>query len=398
MVNNMQKSKSLTIIVIIAMLFYGLLANLKLINEINNIYLYYVNPLFWIILAVFLKVTINDLYKKLKIKKEIVYCAIICAIMYVMIYMISGLFLTFGKNPYSTTIKGLVTNLWISGTIIISREFIRYKLINNVYEKDKTLIAFLISIVYIMIDVGFNKYLSESFTILTMVKEICQTFIPLITKNILYSYISMNSDFTPALVYEMTTKLYLWISPILPNAPWAMTAIVDSTIPIILFLYVRYIIYKNSILKSKKEIDAINPKDVVPFLIIVILAIWFAIGIFPIKPVAIASGSMEKKLYTGDIAVIKKCKANDVEVGDIIEYQMEGYTVIHRIIEKKQKKGEYFFITKGDNNNAEDAKEVSESQLIGKVIFNVKYLGYPSIWINKLQAKEQIEVDTGNNT
>lgn len=395
MVSNMQKSKILTIIVIIVILFYGLLANLKLVNEINTIYLYYINPLFWIVLAVLLKNSINDVYRSLKIKKEIAYCTIICAIIYVMIYMISGLFLTFGKNPYFTTIKGFIINLWILGTIIIAKEFIRYKLINNVYGKDKVKIAVLISIVYIIIDMGINKYISASFSMLMIVKEICQTIIPLIAKNILYSYISMNSNYLPTLIYEMITKLYLWISPILPNAPWVMTAIIDSTIPIILFLYARYIIYKNSTLKSKQEIDAINPKDVLPFLIIVILGIWFAIGIFSIKPVAIASGSMEKELYTGDIAIIKKCNANDVEVGDIIEYQMEGYTVIHRIIEKKQKKGEYFFVTKGDNNDAEDAKEVSESQLIGKMIFKVKYLGYPSIWSNKLQAKEQVEVETG---
>lgn len=391
----MQKSKILTIIVIIVMLFYGVLANFKLVNEINTIYLYYINPLFWIVLAVLLKNTINDVYRSLKIKKEIIYCTIIGALIYVMIYMVSGLFLTFGKNPYFTTIKGFIINLWIFGTIIIAKEFIRYKLINNVYGKDKVKIAVLISIVYIIIDIGINKYISASFSMLMIVKEICQTIIPLIAKNILYSYIAMNSNYLPTLIYEMVTKLYLWISPILPNAPWVMTAIIDSTIPVILFLYARYIIYKNSTLKFKQEIDAINPKSMVPFLIIVILGIWFAIGIFPIKPVAIASGSMEKELYTGDIAIIKKCNANDVEVGDIIEYQMEGYTVIHRIMEKKQKKGEYFFVTKGDNNDAEDAKEVSESQLIGKIIFKVKYLGYPSIWINKLQAKEQVEVETG---
>ena len=395
MVSNMQKSKILTIIVIVVILFYGLLANFKLVNEINTIYLYYINPLFWIVLAVLLKNTINDVYRSLKIKKEIIYCTIICALIYVIIYMVSGLFLTFGKNPYFTTIKGFIINLWIFGTIIIAKEFIRYKLINNVYGKDKVKIAVLISIVYIIIDIGINKYISASFSMLMIVKEICQTIIPLIAKNILYSYIAMNSNYLPTLIYEMVTKLYLWISPILPNAPWAMTAIIDSTIPVILFLYARYIIYKNSTLKSKQEIDAINPKCIVPFLIIVILGIWFAIGIFPIKPVAIASGSMEKELYTGDIAIIKKCSANDVEVGDIIEYQMEGYTVIHRIMEKKQKKGEYFFVTKGDNNDTKDEKEVSESQLIGKVIFKVKYLGYPSIWINKLQAKEQIEVETG---
>ena len=51
--------------------------------------------------------------------------------------MISGLFITFGNNPYFTTVKGFLINLWMFGTVIISKEYIRYRLINNVYENDK---------------------------------------------------------------------------------------------------------------------------------------------------------------------------------------------------------------------------------------------------------------------
>lgn len=391
----MQKSKKITIVIIIIILFYGLLSSFKLVNEMNRIYLYYINPLFWIILAVFLKINISDVYKNAKIKKEIIYYVVICSIMYVIINVVAGLFLTFGNNPYFTSVKGIIINLWIFGTIIIAKEYIRYKLINNVYEKEKIIIAILISTVYVIIDMELNTYLSQKITTLFITKKICQSIIPLIVKNALYSYISINSDYIPVLIYEMIIQMYLWCSPILPNAPWVMTAIIDSTIPIIIFLYARYVVCKYSNIKSKKEMDDIAPSHVVPLLVMVILAIWFAVGIFPIKPVAIASASMEKELYTGDVAIIKKCNANDVSVGDIIEYQMDGYTVIHRIIEKKQKNGQYYFVTKGDNNNAEDAKDVSESQLIGKVIFKIKYLGYPSVLLNKLQAKEQIEVDTG---
>ena len=126
------------------------------------------------------------------------------------------------------------------------------------------------------------------------------------------------------------------------------------------------------------------------------MAIWFALGLFPIKPISIATGSMEDELFTGDIAIIKKCKANNVNVGDIIEYKMDGYTVVHRIVEKKQKNGDFFFITKGDKNNSPDKDEVKENQLIGKVIFKIKYLGYPALWFNKLKTEEEIiKVETG---
>ena len=391
----MQKSKNITIAIIILMLIYGLLANLKLVFNINAIYLYIINPLFWITLAVFLKIAIGKSYQKSKIKKEVIQYILIAVIIYILTYMISGLFITFGNNPYFTTVKGFLINLWMFGTVIISKEYIRYRLINNVYENDKKEIAILVSLIYIIIEIGLNKYVNTKITLLFALKDICQNLIPLIAKNVLYSYISMKSDWKPASIYELFTKLYLWLSPILPNAPWIMVAIIETTIPTILFFYIRYANSKNSEIKSRQEIENVNPKNSIPLVVLVILVIWFTIGVFPVKPIAVASGSMEKELYVGDVVIVKKCNANDIVNGDIIQYQMKGYTVIHRVIEKKQKNGEYYFTTKGDNNPSEDKESVKEEQVLGKVIFKVKYLGYPAIWLNIIQSNEQVEVDTG---
>ena len=391
----MQKSKNITIAIIILMLIYGLLANLKLVFNINAIYLYIINPLFWITLAVFLKIAIGKSYQKSRIKKEVIQYILIAVIIYILTYMISGLFITFGNNPYFTTVKGFLINLWIFGTVIISKEYIRYRLINNVYENDKKEIAILVSLIYIIIEIELNKYINTKITLLFALKDICQNLIPLIAKNVLYSYISMKSDWKPASIYELFTKLYLWLSPILPNAPWIMVAIIETTIPTILFFYIRYANSKNSEIKSRQEIENVNPKNSIPLVVLVILVIWFTIGVFPVKPIAVASGSMEKELYVGDVVIVKKCNANDIVNGDIIQYQMKGYTVIHRVIEKKQKNGEYYFTTKGDNNPSEDKESVKEDQVLGKVIFKVKYLGYPAIWLNIIQSNEQVEVDTG---
>ena len=57
----------------------------------------------------------------------------------------------------------------------------------------------------------------------------------------------------------------------------------------------------------------------------------------------------------------------------------------------------FYFITKGDNNKSPDSEEVTEGQLIGKVIFKIRYLGYPAIWLHIVQENEQkIEVETGS--
>ena len=391
----MQKSKKATIIIIITMLVYGFFATFKLIKEINILYLYIINPLFWLLLAGFLYLTLGKSIENKKMKKSIIQYTIVAILTYILIYMISGIVVTFGKNPYDTTVFGIITNIWMFGVAIVSKEYIRYKLIDNVYEKDKTTISILISIVYVTIDIYISRFIGNSVATYSCIRYIVQNILPEITTNVVFSYTARYGNWIPGVLYKLCTNIYYWISPIIPNTPWVMTAIVDTTIPVILFLYIRYEKNKLDIFRTKENIINSDPRNVIPLVIAIILAIWFAIGIFPIKPVAIASGSMEKELYVGDIAIIKKCNANDVNVGDIIEYQMDGYTVIHRIIEKKQKNGEFLFITKGDNNQMADSENVKEKQLIGKVIFKIKYLGYPAIWLHLIQEEEaMVNVET----
>lgn len=391
----MQKSKMATLIICILILIYALFSTFVLVHKINNIYLYIINPLFWIGFAVFLRANLGAKYRKIQKEKEITKFILIGVLIYIIVYLVSGLFLTFGKNPYLTTFKGLLRNLWTLGIPLILKEYVRYYLIQNVYDKDKTKIAVLISIIYIFIDMRFKTILANKWTPLYITKTTAQTILPLVAKNILYSYNAIHVGFIPNMCYEFLTRLYTWLSPILPNAPWIMSAIINSVIPVILVLYIRYEKNKSDYFKSRDKIERADPRSIIPLVICIILGIWFALGIFPIKPVAIATGSMKPTINIGDIAIIKKCNVNDVIVGDIIEYQMEGFTVIHRIAEKKQKNGDFYFVTKGDNNKSTDPKEVTEDQLIGKVIFKVKYLGYPAIWLNLIQEQETMEIETG---
>ena len=178
--------------------------------------------------------------------------------------------------------------------------------------------------------------------------------------------------------------------------PWVMKTIIETTIPTILLLYIRYVKNKLNIFRTKENIINSDPRNTIPLVVFIIIGIWFAMGIFPIKPVAIATKSMMPEIYQGDIVIIKKCNANDVNVGDIIEYQTEDYNIIHRIIEKKQNNGNFIFTTKGDNNKQPDSDPVNENQLIGKVILRVKYLGYPAIWLNIIRASDQeMQIETG---
>lgn len=386
----MKKSKNATIVILIAIFTYGLLGSIKLVKDINTIYLYIINPIFWIGLSIILFNILGKSIEKRKIKKDITEYTLIATIVFIVTYMLSGLFVTFGNNPYNTSIIGVLHNLWIFGTVLVAKEYVRYRLINNVYEKDKTKIAVLIAIIYVIIDIEINRIIGQSATIYSVSKYFVEMVLPNIAKNVLFSYIAIKGNYIPSAIYQLITNLYFWISPILPNSPWVMTAIINITIPTILFLYIRYANNKINIKRNRESIANSDPRAVIPIVVIIILGLFFAMGIFPIKPVAIASGSMEKELYVGDVAIVQKCTANDIKVGDIIEYQLEDYTVIHRVIAINQNNGNFYFSTKGDNNNSQDEGQVNEEQLIGKVVYKIKYLGYPAIWLN-IAEKETLQ-------
>ena len=100
-----------------------------------------------------------------------------------------------------------------------------------------------------------------------------------------------------------------------------MKSVIDIIIPIILFIYIRYLKNKNDVQKKKKTIESTDPKSIILLVVVVVLILWFDMGLFPIRPSAIATGSMEKTLMVGDVAILKKCTAEELEVGDIVQFE-----------------------------------------------------------------------------
>lgn len=389
----MRNSKVLTIFILIIILVYFLLSQAYLISY-GNLYTYIINPLFFIIMAIILKFAILSPYKTNKFKKDIIQYVFIAILLYSFIYLLSGLLTGYGTNPYASSIRGIVFNLYSTGLIIVLKEYIRYKLINNVFKKDRNLIFILVVIIFILQDVNVFSILNNVNSYY-LFKSMFYVLIPSLIKNILFTYIEIYTDFIPAIIYQILYYMLLWLPPILPKSPWVLEAIIDTIFPLILLLYCRYYIYSKDRFHLNSVSQPIEPTGIIPLGIGIVLIIWFTLGIFPIRPVGIATRSMKPELGVGDMVLVKVCTPNDVTKGDIIQYKRDKYTVIHRVVKKYQEDGEFFFITKGDDNYAEDMDPVREDQLIGKVIFKIKYIALPTIWINNLSSQVQVDIETG---
>lgn len=104
-------------------------------------------------------------------------------------------------------------------------------------------------------------------------------------------------------------------------------------------------------------------------LIVALCAVIMLPKVFGYEVYGILSGSMLPSYPIGSIIYVQHEEANNIEVGDVITFNMAaGSDVVatHRVVEIN--KEEETFTTKGDNNDTVDSSPVSFERLIGKVV------------------------------
>lgn len=122
-------------------------------------------------------------------------------------------------------------------------------------------------------------------------------------------------------------------------------------------------------------------KKISPWLVIIITTLVFVtvFGIlnlyFGFRFYTVQSGSMEPVIKTNSLIVIKS--QPNYQANDIITFRSGQTLTTHRLIDTKDGQ----FTTKGDRNDMPDNKLVSLSQVLGKVVLAIPFLGKPIAFI-----------------
>ncbi len=88
----------------------------------------------------------------------------------------------------------------------------------------------------------------------------------------------------------------------------------------------------------------------------------------------VATGSMEPEIPEKSLIVTKRESIDEIEIGDVICFRaqspgMIGKTITHRVIDRIDKDGTIHLRTKGDANPAADAYYVTDSIVVGTVVW-----------------------------
>ncbi len=326
----------------------------------NDFYINYFNPLFWLTFLIFIYHQNINLPKKKEINTTLT-----ISIIFLILYLSSGFIIGFDKNPYNHTLISIFKNLWKTLLPILGIEIIRYKLL----KKNNHFFNILITIIIILSEINFKAFFLSSD--INLFHYLISIIIPIITQNILFTYLSLNSNYKIPIIIRLFNELPKFFLSLIPYSNW----FIDGSFSIIKYLIIYYIF--KSFIFNKKTITPLYPLTIITSILLVL----FMLGLFNYQPIAILSNSMNPTFKRGDIVIYKK--VDNILPGDIIVFKYDNQFIVHRVVSINE-----YYVTKGDANNTVDYLKIKKEDIKGVYQFSIKYLGYPSIWLNEFFTKE----------
>ncbi len=303
----------------------------------------------------------------------------VCALLYVMLYYLSGLKFGFFRAPRITA-KVFFGNVIPTALIIVSVEVIRC----IISAQRRTLPNVLIYLASLAADVLIFSRLAGIVRFSSFMELIGMHLFPAVTGNLLYGYIAKRYGALPNIVYRLIITLYSYFIPYGSAMPDAIIAFAKLFIPLILLVFTDVLFEKRKrfALKRKSKWRFAIYGVILAFMIstVMIISCQFKIGM-----IVIATESMTGEIDKGDAVVYETLDEGDVpEINDIIIFNKNKTKTVHRIIDIEKINGTTRYYTKGDANESADHGYITDSDIIGKVKFKIVYIGYPSLLLREL--------------
>ena len=255
----------------------------------------------------------------------------------------------------------------------------------NKVEKSKLLTA-ITCILFILIDLGANfanQNLNGSYNVFLY---FALKILPAISNNIVCTYIAKKAGYKPNMFWMLIANMYGILLPIVPDTGLYIGSIIQFLYPFVI-VYVVYTFYEKR--ARDVPISRIKNSRYIGLTIIAIITFvlaYFVSGYFKYYAIAIASGSMQPKIYKGDVVIVdQEFEYQDLQVGQVIAYHYDNIIVVHRLVNIAKVDKDYYFYTKGDANMEQDNYIIYPDTIVGIVKYKVPYIGLPTVWLSELK-------------
>lgn len=331
------------------------------------------------ILIILLGITKDkSIYKKDTLQQVFIYVFI-----YLLFIYLCGLLIGFLKSLNSYSFINIIKNITPIILELSLIELIRYQ---SLSKRINNLNKILMIATFVLVDVVLSLNIYNLSVPADVLKILCLVLLPSLAKNFFLNYLCKIGGFWPCLLYVLITKLYIYFIPIIPDFGDYMQNIIDVIFPLVLYIRFKKLYTKDEIVVQKRS----KSKKIIFIIIIslvIIMSVYLISGKFTYQALTVGSGSMIPTLNIGDIVIIKKINNYaELKKKDILIHKNNNRIVIHRIIDIKAADGHYIYQTKGDNNA--DAYQIDKEHVIGKYLFKIPYIGYPTVWLSQIINKK----------
>ena len=175
----------------------------------------------------------------------------------------------------------------------------------------------------------------------------------------------------------------MYFIPYIPDVYIYMRSFLRMIYPFIIYTVIEYSYSKLTIVSNRK-----NKRQNFIFYTILIIIMSCLIGLISCKfkygVLVIGSESMTGTINMGDVILFKRYDKQVIKKDEIIVFEKDDLLLVHRIVRITKTGNGYHYYTKGDANESIDSGFITDSKIKGKVIFKIKYIGSPTLWLHKL--------------
>ena len=312
-------------------------------------------------------------------KREVLLLTVVIAVLYVILVMIAGLFITSYKSPYFVTTETLLAVIIPTAVIIIASEIIRYVFL---CQKNGfiTVVSWIICVLAdVMLFSGIFKI--DSFN--HFMNLVGMSLFPAICANVYYHYSSKNFGILPNVFFRLITTLYIYFVPQYTEIPDALHACIKILLPLFMLVLTKALFDK----KKKTALAKGRNFSIVGTVATVAIIISTAMLIscqFRFGAIVIATDSMTGEINKGDMIIYEQYKNQTIKEGQVIVFLEKGARIIHRVVDIENIDGETRYYTKGDANDENDDGFRTDADIVGLTDFKIAYAGYPTLWLRQL--------------
>ena len=312
-------------------------------------------------------------------RRTVLWLVTLTAVLYMTLVLLSGFHFGFFLADVPLSVKSFVRIILPLTVTIVATELIR----NAILGQEGKLAYLLAYVLGVLSEVLMAATFAGVTNFYHFMNLAGMALIPALAGGALYQHLSAHYGVLPSLLYRLVVTLFPYLVPIKSGMPSSLVSFLALAVPPALLFFLR-------LLYAKKEKQARKKKNKWFYAMagsVLLSAVCFILLIscqFRFGVLVIATESMSGEINKGDAAFFEKYTDQVIKVDDILVFDKNGSTIVHRVVDVVNIDGENRYYTKGDANEDADVGYITDQSIIGVVEAKLPYFGYPTLWLRDL--------------